>query len=690
MFTKINIRLTFKAFLQLTSVLFFCSANAQIISSDSVSALKKQMGNKQVFQINKPDFKLSPLTGMTRKHWKEAGLYLLSGAFSYIRTLDDPMEFPKQPGKSYPKDEKPNATEKMEGLCRTMFIAGPLLKEHPDLVINGIHVGNYYRHQLARMLDPASDTYIEPRSEKGGPSQKLVEFGGLAASLLAAPEIFWEPLPLVVKQKLSKTMLSYGDGPTIGMNWRYFNILILSFFKSQGYKVNETLLKELIEKSLAQYDGQGWYNDSPYYDYYSMWAFQMYGKIWSEYFGKRYYPQYAAKLDSNFKDLQDNYPNMFSRKGEMIMWGRSIAYRMGAAVPFPMMGFTNDRDINYGWMRRIASGTILQFLENPDYLKDSIPTLGFYGAFEPAVQSYSCRGSAFWLGKLFLGLLVPASSSFWTATENEGKWEKDFKPGQVYDKFAKKSNILITDYPDIGASEIRAWCYSKSVGVYQGTENYTRLSYNSAFPWQADGKNGEVSMAYVYKTAKAEWEALRMFSFKKYEDRIYYRDGVFASDTSVRLNLAEITLPNGILRIDRNMSSVPAEIRSGHYSLPAVNGSVKKDTRKVKGYTVKIIDNGDYQLALVSIAGWDRVEVVDAKGLNPVSDQSSVIDVSDKFVPGKDNLYASLMLWKKSGEKWSDDELVPLKKLKYSPKKNRAEISFINGDKKTVRFELPD
>src|SRR5688572_15034180 len=104
MFIKINMRLTFKIVIQLTSVLWFCSANAQIISSDSISALKKQIGNKQVFQINKPDLKLSPLTGMTRKHWKEAALYLLSGAFSYIHTLDDPMKFPKQPGKSYPKD----------------------------------------------------------------------------------------------------------------------------------------------------------------------------------------------------------------------------------------------------------------------------------------------------------------------------------------------------------------------------------------------------------------------------------------------------------------------------------------------------------------------------------------------------------------------------------------------------------
>jgi len=676
----------YKPILLACALLISNSLQSQVVSSDSLASLKKLVNGKHVFQINNPDFKLSPETGLTRKHWKEAALYLLGGAFSYVKKLDDPMRFPKQPGKSYPQDGKPNHTENLEGLCRTMFIAAPLLKEDPELVINNIKVADYYRYQLAKMVDPASDTYISPRAKDGGPSQILVEFGGLAVSLLAAPEIFWNPQPPAVKEALAKTMLSYGDGPTIEMNWRFFNIMVLSFYKSQGYTVNETLLKNLVEKCLADYDGDGWYNDSPYYDYYSMWAFQMYGTLWSEFFGKKYYPEYAAKFATNFNDLKSNYPYMFARNGEMIMWGRSISYRIGAAVPFPLTGFSADSNVNYGWMRRIASGTLLQFLQNPDLIQDEIPTLGFYGAFEPAVQPYSCRGSVFWMGKFFLGLLVPESSSFWSATENEGAWENELKQNKVYNKFSEGSKILITDYPGIGAAEIRAWSNSKTVGYYQGTENYNKLSYNSAFPWQADGKNGEISMNYVFKNEKQEWEALRMYTFKKYEDGVYYRDAVLASDENIKMNLADITLPNGILRIDRNISTSPAELRLGHYSLPALNGSIKKQTRKIKGHTVQIIDNGVYQLALVSLKGWGKVETINSEGLNPVAEKSSVINVADTFVPDKanDNLYATLMLWKKSGEQWTNKELVPLKKLKYSD--NKVEVSFVGGDKRSVNF----
>ncbi len=72
---------------------------------------------------------------------------------------------------------------------------------------------------------------------------------------------------------------------------------------------------------------------------------------------------------------------MFAEDGKMNMYGRSITYRIAAAVPFPLMGWLNDPSINYGWMRRIASSTLLQFLENPALMEDRVPTLGFYGAF---------------------------------------------------------------------------------------------------------------------------------------------------------------------------------------------------------------------------------------------------------------------------------------------------------------------
>lgn len=632
----------------------------------SVSLFSQQKENTaSVFEIKNPNYAVSPYTGMTKQHWRDAALYLLDGAFSYIHTLDDPMKFPKQEGKSYPKEESQVPTEKLEGLCRTLFIASPLLKENPSLVINNIKVADYYRYQIGKLTDPASPSYIAPRSQNGGPNQKLVEFGALAVSLLTNPEVLWKPLPQTQKDALAKIMLSYGDGPTVDSNWKFFNIFVLSFFKEQGYAVNEKLLIEYLEKSLKNYTGNGWYNDSPAYDYYSMWAFQMYGTIWSEFFGKAHYPAIAAKFAHNFNDLKDNYPNLFSKNGEMIMWGRSISYRTGAIVPFPLMGFQNDPNTNYGWMRRISSGVIKQFLTHPDFMKDNVPTLGFYGAFEPSVQVYSCRGSVYWMGKAFLGLLVPDDNPFWNAKENNGDWDI-FEKDKVYNKYQGDSHILITDYPNIGASEVRAWCNEKVKNDWQkfrSTENYNKLSYNSAFPLQADGENGEVAMNYVIKNKNNAWEAFRLYTFKKFENGIYYRDVVLETDENIQFNLADIPLANGILRVDKNNSDKPIAMRLGHYALPKLDKEIITSKKKVNGYDVTIIDNGKYQLAMIPILGWQNTEVVKAKGLHPESNESSVIDVTSTSAPKKSNIYATLMLWKQSDKKFTNKELSPVSKI---------------------------
>jgi hypothetical protein len=650
---------------------------------------QKRVPNQPTFTVKNPDYKRSPHTGVTRQHWKDAALYLLNGAFSYIDHIDDPMQFPKQSAKGYPRIPGQVPTEKLEGLCRTLFVAAALLKEDPTLTIHNIPVAEYYRRHIVKLTDSTSTSYIKPRARNGGPSQNLVEFGALSVSLFAIPEILWDPLTKQEKDALAAIMLSYGDGPTVGSNWKFFNIFVLSFFKSQGYPVNEKLLVEYLDKSLQHYRGSGWYNDAPAYDYYSMWAFQMYGPLWSELFGKKYYPEYAKKFYDNFHPMKDNYPYLFSRNGEMVMWGRSMPYRFASVIPFALMGYEDDPTINYGWMRRIASGVLVQFLQHPSFMEDNIPSLGFYGAFEPAVQPYSCRGSVFWMGKAFFALLLPADNPFWSAKENEGAWKREMQKGRVYNKFQQGSNILITDYPNIGASEIRAWCYVKAIGAnepFRSSENYNRLSYNSAFPWQADSVPGVVAMNYIFKNKKEQWEPLRLYTFKKFEEGIYYRNAKLETDSTIQLSLADIPLPNGILRVDKLSSPGPVQLRLGHYALPQLKDPIKKESRKIGDHNVEIISNGKYQLAMISLSGWEKTYTVDTKDVHPQARNSSVINTESSFVPGPvPVVYATLMIWKKAGEKWTDKELVPVKKIELA--NGKVIVMMKNGENRIVQFD---
>ena len=631
----------------------------------------------QTFTIPAPNYKLSPYTGMDRQGWIDAATYLLDGAFTYIDDIDDPMYFPKQHEKTYPNSPDRVPTAKLEGFCRTLFIAAPLLKENPDLTLSGIKVADYYRHQLLNLLDPKSPSYIPHRT--GGPSQILVEFGALAISLTTAKNVLWDPLTKEQKDELAATMLSYGNGPTIGSNWMFFNVFVMSFFKEQGYAVNDKHLDDCLKKLLARYRGEGWYNDDPAYDYYSMWAFQMYGPIWAKVYG-HFYPHYAEQFLKNQHDMIDNYPYMFSAKGEMNMWGRSITYRFGAIVPLALLGYQEDSTINYGWMRRIASSTMLQFIQNPHFLQDNVPTLGFYGPFDPCVQIYSCRGSVYWCGKAFLALLLPADNPFWTAKENNGPWDKELKKDHVYNKFQPATNLLITDYPNVGGAEMRSWCHetvAKDWQKFRSSENYNKLAYHTEFPWMADSKDGKVSMNYATLNSKNDWEVLRLYDFKGFADGVYSRDAILEIDPNVKYQLNDIPLPNGVLRIDRVTVPTPTTVRLGHYTLPKLEGKALSQQTAKSCPTATIISNGNHSLAMLPLYGWDKTTVSYPTGLHPVSDTCGLIQcekqVSDQQV------FVTLMLWKKGSKSFRKKELSPVKDVKVAADKSSVTVKITKG-----------
>lgn len=566
-------------------------------------------------------------------------------------------------------------------------MAAPLLKENPDLTLNGIRVADYYRHQLVSLSDSTSKHYIPHRT--GGPSQTLLELGSLAISMKAAEEVLWDALTQKQKDDLAATMLSYGNGPSIGSNWMFFNVFIMSFMKEHGYEVNETQLKDFLEKLLARYRGEGWYNDAPAYDYYSMWAYQSYGPLWAVMWGDKQYPELARRFLANQNDMIDNYPYMFNRDGRMNMWGRSICYRFAAVTPLPLIEYGKHEGVNYGWLRRIASSTLLQFMQHPEFLENGVPTMGFYGPFAPAVQIYSCRGSVYWCGKAFLGLLLPEDSEYWSAVENNGPWESDLLPGKVYHKFQPATNLLITDYPNSGASEMRSWCHETVAADWQkfrSSENYNKLAYNTEFPWMADGDNGEVSMNYATKNRDNRWEVLRLYTFRSFDDDVYRRDAVLETDTTVRYQLADISLPDGILRIDKVSTGNPTQVRLGNYSLPQLDGDIKEMTRTLdKGYTASIIDNGDYQLATVALKGWKNgVKVQRPKGLHPVSSICAV-PVTEADVNDSD-IFVTLHLWKKSDNAFTDKELRPVKSVKISKDRKQVTVKLADGRTKTVNF----
>jgi hypothetical protein len=167
-------------------------------------------------------------------------------------------------------------------------------------------------------------------------------------------------------------------------------------------------------------------------------------------------------------------------------------------------------------------------------------------------------------------------------------------------------------------------------------------------------------MNYVVRNQSQKWEALRLYTFQSFQDGTYQRSAVLETDPSVRFDLADHPLPDGILRIDRLRSDKALDLRLGHYAIPHLQGPVKVTRHERAGQKAIIIDNGTYQLAMVTLAGWESLEVVAAKGLHPEADESSVINALVRTPEKPSHLLATLLLWKRSGAPWPEDALFPV------------------------------
>lgn len=636
---------------------------------------------RKVFSVVNPDFKKSPLTGMTRRHWIDAAEYLLEGAFAYIDTITDPMYFPKQLDKTYPRDNYNVKVAKLEGLARTFFLAAPLLRETPDLTVGGIKVADYYRHHILGLIDPESPGYEAPVSRN--PSQTLLELGSLCLSLEVCQDAVWNTFSPQERDSLAALFKAYGEGPTIGSNWKFFNVFALSFLKKHGYEVNDDYLASQLRDLLAMYRGEGWYNDAPAYDYYSAWAFQTYGPLWAQLFGAEQYPDYAAQFIANQGDMVRNYPYMFARDGRMNMWGRSIPYRFACVAPLALAEYGGHEDVDYGWLRHISSASLLQFLSNPDFLDDGVPAMGFYGPFAPAVQIYSCRGSVYWLGKAFFSLLLPEDSLYWSAVENQGPWSTELLPGRAYNRFQPATNLMITDYPNCGGAEMRSWCkesVARDWQKFRSSENYNKLAYHTEFPWMADGSDGEISMNYGIRNARGDWEVLRLYDFVDFADGIYRRDAVLERDENVKVQLADIPLADGVLRIDKVSVSTPTDVRLGSYSLPRLG----KDITSISRGDAVEIGNGEYHLTSVPLYGWDDTFTLRPRGLHPVSDICGVI-INEAHVDDS-AVFVTLQLWQKGDRKIPDRLLRQVESVEVSPDKGQVTVS-LPGKTYNVAFE---
>ena len=359
------------------------------------------------------------------------------------------------------------------------------------------------------------------------------------------------------------------------------------------------------------------------------------------------------------------YPLIFSRNGEINMYGRSILYRLGASAAMSAAFIGSETPfIRPGEARRVASSALLQFVTHPKFFNNGIPSLGFYGPFEPCIQTYSCSASPYWMFLSYIALTLPKDHPFWTDKEEMGHWGS-IKKDEVYSKYSTGMGMLISNHGSSGTSELRPG------KIHNQDPNYCRLVYNTAFPWEAEREDGIVSSDLSVLLVNYDKKA----KLPMHVDAAGFRDSVLYRQTAYEYNvtnipcfidMASIIIPGGEIRIERIRKIRKSKFYLGHFSIPHINGAPEIIKKDIDGKSCLIAKIPGRQLAIINIMGWKQIDTLENTGLHPESNKSTLLyaeyeDLKNEYGPIE--MLISVLSHKTDNSQWNDDELQPIDKI---------------------------
>ena len=675
---------------------------------------------KKAFEVQNPDLELSPFTGMSKKHYIELAKYLLERTFEHVGSIETPLTFPSVPGKTYPEPNAPDWRYKsadFEALERTFTLAGPLIHIDPETTIKGINLRDYYSLQIYNAFTPGhSNSLPLPEELPDSNYQFTCEFGGLFKTLLLMPETIWFTYSEEQREEMVVTISKWAHHRTTQNNWRIFNIITLSFLKKYGYEIDDELLKSHLLWVASYHSGNGWYLEQTY-NYYSISLFIVYTTIWNRTFGDEYYPEIAAIIEKSAQKLMESLTSFFGRDGYINMWSRSICYRTWVSGAFPVAFMLKDKTLlDAGWARRLCSGSLLQFVTREEFYDNDIPSLGFYGQKEYMIQNYSCAGSPFLMFLPFICLALPDDSPFWTAKENEGDWET---LGDKSNKVVLESpGLVLVNHGKTGTSEIIPG------KVYYDDPNYSKLVYNTHFPWEDHNPQGGTSMEYSFrsqdprdvrgddvnfyltgKKVENDSEKNRSFTisqsmfFNGVRKNVLYRQAIMRrppnNGVGYIVDLAEITIPGGVIRVDRSRLAFEYELTLGHFGMPHI-GRQKAVINRFEDGDKKVMTASipGRRVALITYNGWDKLDSLVHTNRNAEADESTVIFAYKKRMAKNPpmELMISVMLHRMDNQEWTEEELSPIRDIKImdiTPEYSAlgATITLFNGEKYEIDFK---
>ena len=320
-----------------------------------------------------------------------------------------------------PSSDNGAVSDRLESFSRPLLAAAPWLS---GVAVESFEPASRFaeaaRSSILRGTDPEDSEYW---GEMNDYSQPICEASALAWCLHNARAALWEPLNRHEKQQVA-AWLGQVDGRRVDdTNWRLFPALVQAFLAHENLPADKAAMNLSIRRvALDFHAGRGWYRDGEQeaFDTYNGNQIHPYLLMLDE-LGAA--PELSSLIRERAVEFLDTLLDFFDEEGVAPVWGRSILYRQtfldGLAVAL-RRGLPVRRP---GDWRRAVAGAMRWLPLTAVTDREGLLLPGFIGRKTDILDSYSCRGSCYWLGRLCHFAQVDPGSLFWH--EPAGEW----KPG---------------------------------------------------------------------------------------------------------------------------------------------------------------------------------------------------------------------------------------------------------------------
>lgn len=283
----------------------------------------------------------------------------------------------------------------------------------------------------AHAVNPDSPDYLGWRAH----GQALVDAAFIANSFLRAPEMLWEPLDRITKQRYIQEFQGLRRYTPVYSNWVLFVSMIETFLMSVDAQYDAYRVDIGMRKTEEWYVGDGWYSDGPHFafDYYNSFVIQpMYVEILQEFHLRKKHPRVNDKRLQTAEGRMQRFGAILERfispEGTFPAVGRSMTYRLGVFHALSLLALQKKlpTDIREAQVREALSCTMKRMFsaENNNYNKKGFLNLGFAGHQPELADVYTNNGSLYLSSLVFLPLGLPADDSFWTSDPEDWSQKK--------------------------------------------------------------------------------------------------------------------------------------------------------------------------------------------------------------------------------------------------------------------------